>query len=443
MQFRSRYLPVLFLTLAPIGMPDTALAQTIYSDSTRYHLPASMPENGMDVEAVDIDRDGDLDIILANEFQPNVILFNDGTGHFTNASIGRLPQVVHDSEDIAVADFDGDGDLDIVFVSEDDHVHEYYLNDGTAHFTDVSSRLPQSTANAVAAADLTGDGFPDLVIGNAGQDLFLVNDGKGSFIDETATRLPKEENVTQDLELADIDADGDLDMVIGNEDGDKVLVNDGKGHFTDETGKRADFPATMETRKVTFADVDLDGDLDFFLSNVAFIPGKDPQDRLYLNDGEGHFLDGTINHLPADYEHTLDGKFVDVDGDGDLDLITGNFPNRTVKAFLNDGTGVFTEASATVLPPDVTGSVLGLEIADLDGDGVADIYVCNRGEKDRLLLARPRPGSSSGVKESEAMPPEGAIDLSLDYPFLPSNVWIPSRKPRVEASCLPSFRTTR
>ena len=132
--------------LAAAGTEGTA--QSLFLDSTATHIPNSlMPQNGMDVEAADIDGDGDPDIIIANEFQPNVILINDGSGRFTNESAKRIPQPVHDSEDIAVADFDGDGDLDIVFVSEDDFVHEYYLNDGTGIFSDVGNRLPLSEAN--------------------------------------------------------------------------------------------------------------------------------------------------------------------------------------------------------------------------------------------------------------------------------------------------------
>lgn len=70
----------------------------------------NLPDNGamgqtMDVRAADLDGDGDLDIVLANEFQPNTILLNDGNGVFTNGTAGNLPQENHDSEDVAIADF--------------------------------------------------------------------------------------------------------------------------------------------------------------------------------------------------------------------------------------------------------------------------------------------------------------------------------------------------
>lgn len=388
--------------------PAKAQLATIFNDVSATNLPTLNYENGMDVEPADIDKDGDLDLIIANEFQPNVILINDGKGNFTNGSVGRLPQITHDSEDIAVADFDGDGDLDIVFVSEDDHIHEYHVNDGTGKFTSLLGRLPASTANAVAVADLTGDGRPDLVVGNAGQDFLLVNDGTGKFINETSARLPEEDYVTQDVELADVDKDGDLDMVVGNEDGNRLLVNDGSGKFTDETSARLFTDIEMETRKVALADIDKDGDLDIFMANVAFRPGKNPKARFFINDGRGFFTDDTGARLPQTVEHTIDGKLADIDSDGDVDLITGHFPQKPIRAFLNDGTGHFTEAQ-TIFSSVTNGDALGLEIIDLNGDGLLDLYICNRGQKDRLYL---HASNASSVTEPSAEWPVQKMDLT-------------------------------
>jgi len=398
------------LSLLLAWTPASAQLATIFNDVTATNLPTLNYENGMDVEAADIDKDGDLDLIIANEFQPNVILINDGKGSFTNGSAGRIAQVIHDSEDIAVADFDGDGDLDIVFVSEDDNVHEYHQNDGTGTFTHLLARLPASTANAVAVADLTNDGKPDLVVGNAGQDFLLVNDGTGKFVDESSTRLPAEENVTQDVELADIDKDGDLDMVVGNEDGNKILVNDGSGKFADETSSRLMTDVDMETRKVALADIDKDGDLDIFMANVAFRPGKNPNARFFVNDGRGFFADETTTRLPQPVQHTIDGKLVDIDYDGDVDLITGHFPQKPIRALLNDGTGKFIESSKMIFSAVTNSDALGLELVDVNGDGLLDLYVCNRGQKDRLYLHASN--ASSIDQEPSAEWPIRKMDLT-------------------------------
>lgn len=111
------------------------------------------------------------------------------------------------------------------------------------------------------------------------------------------------------------------------------------------------------------------------------------QDRLLVNNGSGYFTDVTSTNIPIDAEHTTDGIFVDVDLDGDGDLVTTNiFYNRPVKVFLNNGLGIFTEVTSEVLPPGVTGEGIGLKAGDFNGDGLQDIYIVNRGQMDRLLL---------------------------------------------------------
>ncbi len=163
--------------------PDTA----VYRDVSSTHLPEVVKAPGqrsMEARAVDVDADGDLDLIVACEAQPNVLLLNDGQGRFSNAS-GRIPQVALDSEDIAVGDFDRDGDPDVVIVTEDPvggvRYNEYYLNDGQGSFSDVHTRLPPTIeSNAVAAADIDHDGDLDLVVGDR---------GRGARADERRARL--------------------------------------------------------------------------------------------------------------------------------------------------------------------------------------------------------------------------------------------------------------
>jgi hypothetical protein len=346
----------------------TATSQALFKNASSQLPLEAVSGPGMDVEAADVDGDGDLDIILAEEFAPNILLLNDGKGNFTHKA-GAFSAKNYDSEDIAVADFDGDGDMDVVFVSEDNIQHEFYANDGAGNFTEIPNMLPDSEANAVTAADINGDGFKDLIIGNAGQDAILINTpageaGKGIwsryFEDETGQRLPMDESVTQD----------------------------------------------METRKVTLGDIDGDGDLDLYLSNVAFIQGKNAQDRICFNDGTGVFSDKTLKNLPAENGHTLDGKFCDVDGDGDSDLLTCDGFGMYVKAFKNNGAGQFTDGSAAVFPTELFGENLGIEIADLNGDGKNDIYIVRRGEPDVLLLAN---GGSTGIPEDSFLKSENAF----------------------------------
>lgn len=371
-------------------------ADGVFLDVGRTHLPLRAVRGfSMDAEAADLDGDGDLDILLATEYAANVLLLNAGDGRFAEESVGRIPQVSRDSEDIATADFDNDGDIDIVIVSEDDQVNEYYLNRGNGFFDDASNRLPVTdTTNAVVAADLTGDGFPDLVLGNNGQNRFLRNDGSGGFVNETRHRMPALKDTTQDLELGDIDGDGDLDLLVANEDRNRVLLNDGEGRFSDETVTRLPLSEfAEESREGDFGDVDGDGDLDIVFANVnAFVEGANPQNRLLLNDGMGSFTDVTYERLPPSSERSFDADFFDIDEDGDLDIITansapgGNSP-APVSVYRNDGSGTFTAATGSFLPATARGNGFDIEAADFNGDGRLDLYLANRGGgPDKLFL---------------------------------------------------------
>ncbi|MCB0575871.1 MAG: M20/M25/M40 family metallo-hydrolase [Saprospiraceae bacterium] len=369
-----------------------------FRDVSRSHLPLmSLQGRSMDARPADLDNDRDLDLVIANEWAYNIILINDGSGKFSDESQSRLPLVRHDSEDIAIEDFDGDGDQDIIFVSEDDQINEYYENDGKGFFKDVSYKLPVTgISNAVACSDLNGDGRPDLIIGNAGQNNCLINDGKGGWRDETDTRLPVSEKTTQDMEFGDIDGDGDLDLIVGNEDDNELWINDGKGIFKDETVARLPLAAgKWETREVDFGDVDNDGDLDIFFANVHFQKAKDSQNRLFLNDGKGFFTDATATKLPAKQSHTVDGDIYDIDGDGNPDLIACNAFGHSYEVYLNDGKGNFSEQTIKFIPVSVSGDGIDAEMADFNGDGQPDLYLCNFQGSDFLLFGKPSPPALS------------------------------------------------
>ena len=381
------------------GIVLTSFGQTPkYKDVTQSNLPfKDLQRLSMDAGVADLDQDGDLDILIANEHRPNILLINNGKGFFTNESEKRIPQVNHDSEDIGIADFDGDGDLDIVVVSEDDKVNELYLNNGNGTFTDAGDRIPVTgTSNSVVVFDLNNDGAPDILIGNNGQNNALINDGKGHFKDETKERLGEFIDVTQDLTLGDVDGDGDQDLLIGNEDNNRVMINDGKGFFKDESAQRLKYRnSPEETREVDVADIDGDGDLDILYGNVqAFVQGAVRQNRLLLNDGKGFFTDITESHLPKDDNRCFGVAFLDIDGDGDEDIMTGNtngarFGGDTpFSVYLNDGKGKFTDATGTLLPENIKGRGFDIDFMDFNGDGVNDLFLSNRGSQDFLLFGK-------------------------------------------------------
>ncbi|MEM6260902.1 MAG: FG-GAP-like repeat-containing protein [Bacteroidota bacterium] len=381
----KRYLSICVMIL---GLCAVSRGQAPFFVDSSFNLPVSVMGAGMDVAAADLDGDLDLDIVLAIEFGPNKLLWNDGKGKFTDGSAGIFANASNDSEDIGIADLDLNGKLDVVIVSEDNQVHEMYLNYGKNNWTNISNRLPNSIANAVVVTDLNGDRYPDLILGNAGQNLCLINDRNANFVDETATRLPTINDITQDLKLADVDGDNDLDLFVGNEDQNRLLINDGTGKFTDESTARLPQQFSLETRKAEFGDADGDGDLDLFLSNVAWQPQKNPQNRLWMNNGMGVFTDETVLRLPPDGEFTLDGIFVDLDQDQDLDLMVAHVTNAGYQALLNNGNGMYKDETLKIFGQSFKGEALGVLAADFDGDSIPDLYFCNRGQSDQLLFGQ-------------------------------------------------------
>jgi hypothetical protein len=339
------------------------------------------------------------------EFERKILLRNDGRGRFTDAS-GQLPRAVHDSEDVSFADFDADGDLDLMLVSEDDRKDELYLNDGAGGFTDASDRLmPDDVSNALVVIDLNEDGAPDVLTGNIGIDRALINDGSGRFRDETERRWPQlgPESRTQDLEAFDADGDGDLDVVAGNEGQNELYRND-DGVLVDVTARSLP-PENDESREVRAADFDGDGDLDLVVANVRFVFDEPARDALWLNDGSGTFSAAPPDALPAAGDASnFTIQALDVDGDVDVDIVAPNtlFDRAAgdYRVLLNDGKARFVLAApGTVLPRDADGNGFDVEVADFDGDGRTDLFLCNRASEDdaeasggvqRLLLGRPR-----------------------------------------------------
>jgi hypothetical protein len=181
-------------------------------------------------------------------------------------------------------------------------------------------------SQALALADVDGDGDGDLIVGNYyQQNRLYLNDGYGTFADSTSTRMPPDADKTNAVAVGDIDGDSDLDLIFGNGDAgaggqlNRLYLNDGTGSFTDATA--ASLPPDWDfTEAVALGDLDDDGDEDLIAGNAWSRAGPG-LNRLYLNDGNGVFVDATVR-LPVDVDDTLAVALGDLDGDGDLDLLT-------------------------------------------------------------------------------------------------------------------------
>ncbi|MEL7451065.1 MAG: VCBS repeat-containing protein, partial [Pseudomonadota bacterium] len=349
-----------------------------------------------DAHAFDAEGDGDLDLVIAAfslSGAANRLFINDGTGVFTDASAAAFPANDGISEHVVTGDIDMDGDTDIVFAnvnSSAGDTHELYFNTGSGPvFEAAPVPLPAAGLSAfVAARDFDTDNDLDLFFSNFGASDLLINDGTGTFTDESATRLPGDDiQITEDSGIGDVNGDGFDDILVAYRSStegqglqNRLWLNDGLGVFTDVTG--TNLPAINDsTFDIQLADLDGDGDLDAVVANATIGSTNQPlPDTLLINDGNGVFTDETAARWPqATVQNTYGVTVVDLDADGDLDLLTaenlGQVGLGTVRAFANDGSGTFTEQTAQLIGT-VEGNMVDLEAADFNGDGLIDIYFC-------------------------------------------------------------------
>jgi hypothetical protein len=269
--------------------------------------------NSFAVAAADVDGDGDLDIIISS----NRTFLNEGNWTFTPIT------GTGSTADMTIGDFDDDGDVDVVGGFGNDGFH-VYLNDGAGAFTQ-GPHLGADFTQKLAVGDLDGDGDLD-VVRSAAQPPGTTNRRIERWLNDGTGNLSSPITICIDdslvyVDLGDLEGDGDLDVVAistnGNIGGIRRLINAGDGTFTQL--------ANLNDRgggSVIFVDFDSDGDLDL-ISSLA----------VWVNDGTGGFRE--TNRLLFAYPGTYTACAGDLDGDGDIDLVTGHYSDAPSRVYLS------------------------------------------------------------------------------------------------------------
>ncbi len=247
------------------------------------------------------------------------------------------------------------------------------------------SSYGSGTAPAPTFADIDGDGDVDLVVGtgtpwsSSGNAVrTFTNNGSGVFSELTGTSNPFNGLISFQAptpSLVDLDSDGDMDVVMGTRDGLlKSFANNGSGVFTELTGASNPFNGVDVGSycRPSFGDIDGDGDID------AVVGTQSGTLRTFANNGVGVFteLTGGSNPLSSVSASWYSApSIVDLDGDGDMDVVMGQYWGN-LRAFVNNGAGGFTELTGSANPLNsVNGTYNMPTFVDIDSDGDMDAVV--------------------------------------------------------------------
>jgi subtilisin family serine protease len=375
-------------------------------------LPTIIPLRGLApvaLVAADMNHDGKLDLVVAEADSEMVaVLLGNGDGTFKPELQFAAPGA---PISLAVADFNGDSEPDVVAgLLADSFVGQlaFFAGDGTGKLGDPVTQqnfyLPGiSYINSIVAADLDGDGLPDIVaidyvvsltIGSAGARVYL-NQGNGRFkvsqhffFDDYPVGAS---TAATAVALADVNKDGCVDAVTTDTDGNATFFP-GLCNGTFDVSRKKVFATGIDPASVMLRDVNGDGNLDLVSAAMNIRQGgggvRDVGD---VNSISVQFGDGAGNFGSPSLYHGNSGMFsvalADLNGDGFPEVITANEDSDTASVYLNDGKGGFGAPGGSYLGYLTQGQMNAISIApttnfallDMNGDGHKDLVTFENG----------------------------------------------------------------
>ena len=372
--------------LATTNFVESAVSISIGNGDGTFQAPIPYTVGSLPLGIVtgDFNGDGKIDIAVPNAGDSTVsILLNLGNGIFPSSpsstySVGSTPI------DIATADLNKDGHLDLIVTNIADGTLSVLLGSGSGTFSASSPVVIGRSALGPVLGDLNGDGYPDVVVHNSSENTIgiLFNDGSGKLLPQINYAAGAQ---PYGVSLGDFNGDGWLDVAVASVGGNTVgiLLNDKSGNLLPEVG----YAAGSQALSVVAKDFNQDGILDLVVTHLA-----DSTLNLLLGRGDGTFSAPTV--LSAGAKPWVVAS-ADLNGDGLPDLVltnTGGTSNiiTTLLQMPSSSTDVTTyhynnarnglNTNETVLSPaNVTSSTFGkLTILGVDGKVDAEpLYLSN------------------------------------------------------------------
>lgn len=347
-----------------LGVLVTSGASAQFGAEQVVHTSVS---NTLAVRSADLDQDGDLDVIVGHSTRVDWIE-NRGPRTFGPPQVLYSIPFINSPRAIEVGDVDADGKQDIVVLRSGSGDLRWYRNRGSGLFQAVVIDPVGDRGTGVSIADVDGDGDLDVLseASSLSQIRLYENLGGGGFGPRVV--VTSQADRVFDHAAADYDGDGDVDLmaVCDGDDALSFFENDGTGSF----GAEVVITTIPDPTGIEAADVDGDGDLDVVVSRWFDNSGQGDL-RWYENLGNGAFgparVVGTLGYVDRE---TF--RVADFNGDGAVDLLVGlrgSFGPGGIRLFTNQGSGVFS-APVTVW---IDERVEGIDVGDLDGDADLDV----------------------------------------------------------------------
>jgi hypothetical protein len=396
---------VLLNTTAPgATTPSFATPQTFASGGQPYS-----------VVAADVNGDGKPDLIVANFDNTVSVLLNTTAPGAVSPSFAAQQSFATGNVPISVtaADVNGDGKPDLIVANSSDNTVSVLLNTTAPGATTPSFATQQTFATgnvpfSVTAADINGDGLPDLIVSNGSGNtvsVLLNTTAPGATTPSFANQQTfATGNFPFSVTAADVNGDGKPDLIVANSIDGTVMVllnTTGPGATTPSFAAQQTFATGTEPISVTAADVNGDGKPDLIVANyvdgtVSVLLNTTPAPTTTF---DGYSFSAAQAFAAGSYPDSVTAA--DVNGDGKPDLIVvdnaGGIGSGNVSVLLN------TTAPGATVPSFATGQTFAtgngpnwVTAADLNGDGLPDLIVANYSDNTvSVLLNTTAPGATT------------------------------------------------
>lgn len=345
------------------GMPMPACGDGLVAMGELCHElgpPIMLDPSPNRIASGDLDQDGAVDLLLSNSTTPEIwVLYGVGNGDFVAPQL--LLTAGASVQDLAVDDLTGDGWPDLVITDGPGQRVVSYANDGAGSLFFAGLYPTSVSPQRLVVGDVNGDGTPDLVAAGSGNAALLLGNGLGGFLPLQDLGMP---SGPHRLGLVDLDADGMLDLVTVNFGGGNTTAFLGDGVGLGE-GTNHDTAASPES--LALGDIDETGPPDMLVVHAS---GDDV--GVLLGDGAGGFGSEDVRMVDDDPRSVA---LADLDSDGHLDLLVAHTTPGWLA--LHQGVGDGTFVAGPMLEVGAAGELL---VTEVNGDGVPDVVVLRTNE---------------------------------------------------------------